>query len=67
MITRMDRAIGELLSLLTQGLTYKEIAGELGLAVDTVRYHIREILAKTQLANRAQLLANASRFTSKPK
>lgn len=53
----------ELLQLLAEGLTYKEIAGQLDLAVDTVRYHIREILAKTQLANRAQLIANASRLT----
>ncbi|SMC41845.1 response regulator [Sporomusa malonica] len=53
----------ELLQLLAQGLTYKEIAGQLGLAVDTVRYHIKEILAKTQLANRVQLIANISRLT----
>ncbi len=61
---RLTERQSELLRLLAQGLTYKEIAGELGLAVDTVRYHIREILAKTQLANRAQLLANASRLTA---
>lgn len=55
---------GELLKLLAQGLTYKEIAADMGLAVDTVRYHVREILDKTQLANRAQLIANAARLTS---
>ena len=61
---RLTERQRELLRLLAQGMTYKEIAGELGMAVDTVRYHIREILDKTQLANRAQLLANASRFTA---
>ncbi|MDT8899634.1 response regulator [Anaeroselena agilis] len=51
----------ELLQLLTEGLTYKEIAARLGLTVATVRYHINEILAKTRLANRTQLIAHASR------
>jgi DNA-binding NarL/FixJ family response regulator len=59
---RLTERQSELLGLLAQGLAYKEIAGKLGLAVDTVRYHIREILAKTQLTNRAQLIANASRL-----
>ncbi len=61
---RLTERQSELLRLLAQGLTYKEIARVLGLAVDTVRYHVREILAKTQLANRTQLIANASRFTA---
>ena len=52
----------ELLQLLTQGLTYKEIAARLGLTVATVRYHINEILAKTQLTNRSQLIAHASQM-----
>ncbi|MDT8903996.1 response regulator [Anaeroselena agilis] len=63
---RLTERQSELLRLLAEGLTYKEIAARLGLAVDTVRYHIREILAKTQLANRTQLIANASRLTAKP-
>ena len=61
---RLTERQSELLRLLAEGLTYKEIAGELGLAVDTVRYHVREMLAKTQLANRTQLIANAARYTA---
>jgi two-component system NarL family response regulator len=59
--TNLTKRQTELLQLLTQGLTYKEIAARLGLTVATVRYHINEILAKTQLANRSQLIAHASR------
>lgn len=51
----------ELLQLLAEGQTYKEIAYHLGITVATVRYHIKEILAKTRLSNRAQLIAHASR------
>jgi DNA-binding NarL/FixJ family response regulator len=51
----------ELLQLLTEGLTYKEIADRMDIAVATVRYHIKEILAKTRLTNRAQLIAHALR------
>ncbi len=51
----------ELLQLLTQGLTYKEIAGQMGLTVATVRYHLKEILSKTRLTNRTQLIAHALR------
>lgn len=51
----------ELLQLITRGLTYKEIAGRLALKEATVKYHVKEILAKLQLANRAQLIAHAMR------
>ncbi|SMD16276.1 response regulator transcription factor [Sporomusa malonica] len=51
-----------LLQLLTQGLTYKEIGAQLGMKVATVRYHINEILAKTRLNNRGQLIAHVSRL-----
>jgi DNA-binding NarL/FixJ family response regulator len=50
----------EFLQLLAQGLTYKEIAAQLDITVATVRYHIKEILAKTRLGNRAQLIAHAT-------
>lgn len=52
----------ELLKLLAQGLTYKEIGTQMGITVATVRYHIKEILFKTGLPNRAQLLVNLSRL-----
>jgi DNA-binding NarL/FixJ family response regulator len=49
----------ELLRLITQGLTYKEIADRLAIKEVTVKYHVKEILAKLRLANRAQLIAHA--------
>lgn len=52
----------EVLNLLTQGLTYKEISEALAIQERTVRYHLNEILGKLHLANRTQLLAQASRL-----
>lgn len=49
----------KILQSLAKGLTYKEIASQLGITVSTVRYHIKEILSKTKLKNRAQLIAHA--------
>jgi len=51
----------DVLQLLSEGLTYKEIAVRLYLAEVTVKYHVKEILSKLQLANRAQLIAHALR------
>ena len=52
----------EVLKLLTQGLTYREIGEVLSIRHITVRYHVNEILAKLHLANRAQLIVYASRL-----
>jgi len=52
----------KLLQLLAEGLTYKEIGVELNIKDVTVRYHIKEMLAKTQMANKSQLLAHAARL-----
>ena len=49
----------EVLSLLTSGLTNKEIAGKLFLSVPTVKYHIRKMLELVQLENRHQLVRYA--------
>ena len=51
-----------LLQFLAEGLTYKEIADRLGITVATVRYHIKEMINKTKLTNRAQLIAHALQF-----
>ena len=51
----------EILQLLTEGLTYRMIALRLTLKEATVKYHIKEIMTKLHLANRAQLLVYASR------
>lgn len=47
----------QILSLVAQGLTYKEIGVSLGLAERTVKYHMGEIVQRLQLQNRAQVLA----------
>ncbi|MDR3563457.1 MAG: response regulator transcription factor [Negativicutes bacterium] len=51
----------KLLSFLTEGLTYKEIAGRMGVKEVTVKYHVKEILAKLHMDNRAQLIVHAAR------
>lgn len=51
----------ELLQLLVEGLTYKEMAARLDLKEATIKYHVREILGKLRLGNRAQLIAHAFR------
>jgi DNA-binding NarL/FixJ family response regulator len=50
----------EVLKLLAQGMTYKEIGTVLTISERTVCYHVNEIISKLHLANRTQLLANIS-------
>lgn len=52
----------EILNLLAQGQTYKEIGKALQIQQSTVKYHMNEILSKLHLANRAQLIAYAANF-----
>lgn len=52
----------EVLNLLAQGMTYKEIGVVLTISERTVCYHVNEIISKLHLANRTQLLANISRL-----
>lgn len=52
----------EILQLLTEGLTYRVMAQRLALKEATVKYHIKEILTKLHLENRAQLLVYASQM-----
>jgi two-component system, sensor histidine kinase PdtaS len=47
----------EILGLVAQGLTSEQIAAQLYLALPTVKWHIRQILAKTGSANRAEAVA----------
>lgn len=49
----------EILHLVAEGLSNKEIGGELHISESTVKNHLRNILAKLHLKNRMQLIAYA--------
>ncbi len=51
----------EVLALVAQGLTYKEVALKLGLAERTIKYHMGEIITRLHLENRAQVVEYARR------
>ena len=51
----------EVLQLLTQGNTNKEIANTLGVSENTVKNHLKNILAKLHLQNRVQAVTFALR------
>lgn len=45
---------------LTDGLTYKEIADAMGLKETSIKYHVRELIDKCKVSNRAQLLRHVA-------
>ena len=49
----------EVLTLVAQGLTYREVAARLHHGERTIKYHMAEIIARLQLQNRAQVLEYA--------
>ncbi|MBI4336934.1 MAG: response regulator transcription factor [Chloroflexi bacterium] len=51
----------EVLKLVARGKSNKEISAELVVAESTVKYHLRNILDKLHLENRAQVIAYAAR------
>jgi two-component system NarL family response regulator len=51
----------EVLTLVAQGLTYKETGAKLGLSERTIKYHMGEIIARLHLDNRAQVIEYARR------
>lgn len=51
----------EVLKLVAQGRTNREVASTLMLSESTVKYHLRNILDKLHLENRAQVVAYATR------
>lgn len=52
----------QILTLVSQGQAYRQIAETLGIAERTVKYHMAEILNRLHLDNRAQVIAYAARI-----
>lgn len=52
----------EVLTLLADGLSYKEIGARLFLSPRTIKYHMAEIMHRLHLENRSQVLAYAGRM-----
>ncbi len=51
----------QILTLVAQGQTYRQVAETIGIAERTVKYHMAEILDRLHLDNRAQVIAYAAR------
>jgi two-component system NarL family response regulator len=51
----------QILTLVAQGQTYRQVAETVGISERTVKYHMAEILDHLHLENRAQVLAYAAR------
>jgi DNA-binding NarL/FixJ family response regulator len=49
----------QVLTLVAQGLTYKEVGAKLCLAERTIKYHIGEIIERLHLENRSQVIEYA--------
>ena len=54
---RLSARQEEILGLLARGFITKEIAAELGISFDTVRFHLKEIYAKLHVRSRAEAVA----------
>lgn len=52
----------EVLTLVSQGLTYKEVAAKLFLTEQTIKYHMGEIIARLHVENRRQAIEYARRM-----
>jgi two-component system NarL family response regulator len=52
----------QVLRLVADGLSYKEVGARLYLSPRTVKYHMGEIMDRLHLENRAQVLAHAGRM-----
>lgn len=52
----------QVLRLVAEGLSYKEVGARLFLSPRTVKYHMAEIMDRLHLENRAQVLAHAGRM-----
>jgi DNA-binding NarL/FixJ family response regulator len=60
-----DRQV-EVLRLVADGLTYREVGDRLALSERTVRFHMAEIISRLHLQNRSQVLAYAGKLGLTP-
>ena len=51
----------EVLTCLVDGMSYKQVAGELFISIDTVRSHIRRLYKKLQVHSVAEAVSRAIR------
>ncbi len=51
----------DVLALVAQGMTYKEVGAQLCLSERTIKYHMAEVITRLQLENRAQVIEYAKR------
>lgn len=51
----------EILTLVAQGLGYKQVAEKLGLSESTIKNHMRAVMDRLHLQNRAEVMAYAAR------
>lgn len=56
----------EVLQLVAEGLTYREVGERLSLSERTVRFHMTEIISRLHLQNRSQVLAYAGKLGLRP-
>lgn len=61
-VERLSPRQWQVLTLVAQGLTYKQVGAKLGLSEATVKYHMGEIIERLHLENRAQVLEYARRM-----
>lgn len=61
-ISKLNPRQIEVLKLVSEGLSYKEVGGRLSLSPRTIKYHMAEIMDRLHLDNRAQVLAYAGRM-----
>jgi DNA-binding NarL/FixJ family response regulator len=60
-LAALSPAQTDVLRLVAQGLTYREVGRQLHLSEPAVKYHVKQILERLHLANRGQAEAYARR------
>jgi two-component system response regulator DevR len=65
-LARLSAQEERILGLVAEGNTNGQIAGELGLAEKTVKNYLSSILAKLEVARRAEAAAYLARHTTLP-